>query len=486
MTQDVLDTPRAGFLVIRGSAIRIGGYVAGSALSVVSAALLTRHLGPGDFGRYGAVFALVTIVGAITDAGMTTLGVREFAVRGSRERDRLMRELLGLRLAITGAGIGVAVLFTIVVGYDHAMVAGTALAGAGLLLSVVATTLTVPLQAMLALGRVSALDLLRQVATTAALVALVLAGAGIVPLLAVPIPVGLLVAFATGVLVRRQVSLRVRIDLRAWRGLLAETASFALATAIGTLYVYMAIVVLSIVSSDAETGYFNASFRIFTVVVAIAGLIVTSAFPVLARAARDDEARMAYATQRLFDVAVLAGAFFALATVVGARVGIQIVAGLPGFEGAVGVLRVQGLAMLASFVLAPWGFALISLRRHTTLLVANAIALTASLILTLALAPDHGALGAAWATLAGETALATVYGVGLVRHRPALRPRCRVALWALGAALLGLAVGMLTPGVSDTLATLLALAVYVAVVVASGAVPIELRDAVRQLRARAG
>ena len=50
---------------------------------------------------------------------------------------------------------------------------------------------------------------------------------------------------------------------------------------------------------------------------------------------------------------------------------------------------------------------------------------------------------------------------------------------------LGLAVGVLVPRVSDTVATLLALAVYAAVVIASGAVPSEIRDAVRHLRVSA-
>ncbi len=71
------------------------------ALSVLSAALLTRHLGVVRFGEYTTVLSLVGIVAAVTDAGMSALGTREFAVREGAERDALMRDLLGLRMMLT-------------------------------------------------------------------------------------------------------------------------------------------------------------------------------------------------------------------------------------------------------------------------------------------------------------------------------------------------------------------------------------------------
>jgi O-antigen/teichoic acid export membrane protein len=479
MSQDVLDTSAAGGLVIRGSVMRVASYAIGSALSIISAALLTRYLGPSDFGRYGTVFALVTIVGAITEAGMTALGVREFTVRSGPDRDRLMHHLLGLRLAMTVVGTLVGVAFALVAGYDSQMIAGTVAAGAGLVLSVLAGTLTVPLQSALMFGRVSALELLRQGATTAFLVVLIAAGAGLVPLLGVPIPVGILMLTVTALLVRGQTGVRPQFNLAAWWTLLRETASLALATAVGTLYVYMAIVLLSLISTDDQVGYFNASFRVFIVIVAVSGLFATSALPVLARAARDDEARLGYAIQRLFEVAVIVGMLCALATVLGARVAIGVIAGLPKYEPAVAVLRIQGLAMLASFVLMTWSFALISLRLHRAVLLANGLALVTSLGLTLALAPAHGARGAAWSTLAGETLLAIAYLVGLVRHRSTLRPKFTILAKVIPAALAALAIGLVVPA-SDLVATLVASGVYLLLVLVLRAVPAELHEFVRK------
>ena len=80
MTIDVLRTGEAGGRVIRGSALRGTGYAAGILLGAGTSALLLRHLGVEDFGQYGIVVALLGIVSAVTDAGLTAVGSRELAI----------------------------------------------------------------------------------------------------------------------------------------------------------------------------------------------------------------------------------------------------------------------------------------------------------------------------------------------------------------------------------------------------------------------
>src|SRR5262245_10817474 len=95
-----LDSKDAGGAAIRGSALRAGGYLLGVGLTVGSAALLFRHLGVDDGGRYVTVLSLVAIVGGITDLGLSAIGVRELAIREGHERERLLSNLVGLRIAL--------------------------------------------------------------------------------------------------------------------------------------------------------------------------------------------------------------------------------------------------------------------------------------------------------------------------------------------------------------------------------------------------
>jgi O-antigen/teichoic acid export membrane protein len=239
---------------------------------------------------------------------------------------------------------------------------------------------------------------------------------------------------------------------------------------------------MSLTASEKEVGYFGASFRVFIVLGSIAGLVVTSAFPVLARAARDDRTRLAYALQRLFDVSLIVGAWMAVSTVVGAKFAIDVLAG-PGFGPAVGTLRIQGVAVFASFLLATWAFALVSLHRHRALLVANAFALFLSLTLSLVLVSPYGAHGAAVATIVGETGLATAYAVSLMRRDRDLRPDLRIAWRVAPAAGLAAAAGLLLP-LPSAAGIVVATVVYGAVVVALRAIPAELIEALPRRQPR--
>jgi O-antigen/teichoic acid export membrane protein len=477
---DILATPAAGRAAIRGGILRTAGYAIGVGLSVVAAALLIRHLGPADFGRYTAVISLVTILASIAEAGMISIGVREYSVLPTGRREAFMGGLAGLRLLTTAAGAVVAVAFALVSGYDREMVAGTAIAGFGLTLLAIQTTWLVPLQSQLRLGWVTAVELVRQATTVAAVALLVAAGASLVPFFWV-IAVATLAATIVSIpLVRGLTPLVPSFRGTDWRRLLTLTVPFAAANTVGAVYVYLAVVLLSLVSTEQQTGYFGASFRVFIVLSAVPGLLVAAAFPILARAARDDATRLGYALQRLWEILFLLGTGFALLTAVGAELAIDVVAG-DEFEPSVEVLQIQALALFASFLLAVFGFALLSLSFYRPILLANAAALLVSVVLTLSLGPTYGAKGAAIATVFGEATLAAGYALGLFLRRPDLRFELGIVPRVVVALLPALAI-LLIPGFSGVLELAAVAVTYAVTALLVGAVPREVGHALRPHR----
>jgi O-antigen/teichoic acid export membrane protein len=477
---EILDSSAAGGLVLRGGALRFVGYATSTAMSLAGVALVTRQLGVTDYGRYQTILSLITIVGAVTDAGMGTLGVREYAQRTGADRDALMRTLLGLRLALTIVGALLAAGVAVAAGYGPTLVLGALLAGVGLILTVVQTTLAIPLGATLRNGALAGIDVLRQAATVAGFGVCALAGAGVAAYLAVPIPVGLILVVLVAVLVRGTVPLTPALDLREWGLLLRTAVAFAAATAVGTIYTYTAQVLTSFVASEHDAGLFAAAFRVFIVLGSVAGLLVTVAFPVLARAARDDDARLAYALNLVAQTCMVIGLGAALATIVGAPGVIEIMAG-PKYADAVPALRIISLTLLATFLVAPLGFGLLSLHRHRGLLLANAAALVVSLAAVGLLAAEHGAEGAAVGTVLGEWTLAAGYAFALTRGRPDLWPQPGRPLRAALAAGLGCLL-LLTP-IPSIPAAILALVVYGAGLLALRALPQEIVDLLPRRRA---
>jgi O-antigen/teichoic acid export membrane protein len=139
------------------------------------------------------------------------------------------------------------------------------------------------------------------------------------------------------------------------------------------------------------------------------------------------------------------------------------------------VLRIQGLAMIASFMLTGWSFALLALQRHRSILLANAGAFVVSCALTLVLASSDGANGAAIATLCGESVLAGGLLLALVRDHPELRPELGVLFKVLLAAAPAVVIALL-PDLPSLVRGLLALAAYSLLLLLMRAVPAELYE----------
>ena len=473
---DILDTSEAGPAAIRGGTLRAGAYALGILLSLVSAPLLIRHLGVTGYGQFVTISSLLFIVTGIVEGGLTNVGVREYTLLEGEARTTFMRNLLGMRLLIPALGGVLAVAFATVAGYGSTLVVGTAVGAVGVVLLLAGGSFTVPLISKLRAGTVAGLELLRQVITVAGLIGLVIVGASLLPFFAVPIVANIPVIVVGFLLVRGQMPMRPTLDVREWRPILRDTLPFAAATALGFVYFRVTVIVMSLVSTAVETGYFSASFRIVEVLIAVPAMMVTAAFPILARAARDNAARLRYALQKLFEVSILCGIGVALLLIVVAPFAIKVIAG-DKFDPSVPVLRIQALALIGTFLVATWGFALLALRQHRVLIYTNVAAMILAAVATIVLGPALGAKGGALATTITEWVLPILYLIAMLRVRPDLRPKLAVVPKALVAGGVAAAVA-LVPGLPSALGTVVAAIVYLGLLFALRAVPAEVVHAI--------
>jgi len=471
IAEDVLATQDAGGKAARGSAIRILGYVLGVAMLLVSVPLLTRHLGVAGFGSYVTVLSLTSIVSLAADAGLTITGVREYAIRSPQDRSQLIANILSLRLLIAASGMLLAICFAVVAGYEPTLIVGTGLAGGGVLLFSIYQTYTIPLASDLRLGLVTAFDLLRQALTVGCVLVLIAAGAGVTAFLAIPIPVGIVVAVATAIAIRHVVRLWPGFDRVERRLLLRATIPVAAASILAALFYKIAIVMMSVLSSDEETGYFGASLRVVEVIVPIASLITAAAFPLLVRAASNAPNRLVNGMQLLFEIACILGAAMSVMLVVGAEPVMQFVGG-DEFDPAVPVLQIQSISVAASFLFAVWAAGLLAIHAQRSLVVATAVGVGSVVALTALLVPARGAIGAAVAMTLAATLLAAVTGLLLMRRRD-LRVQVAVVPKVAIALACGLLVSLLE--LPQTILAVLAILTYFSVLSLVRGIPPEIR-----------
>lgn len=476
---DVLRTPEAGARAIRGGILRGAGYVVGLLLAAATSVFLLRALGVEDYGRYATVAAIAGIASILTDAGLTAVGSRELALlpRGA-SRDELLRLLVGLRILLSVAAVGVAAAFALVAGYDRAVVWGVLLTGLGVLLVNVQAAALVPLSVELRLGLVTAFEVAKQALTLAGVAALAVAGAGLLPFFAVQAAVGAVVLALTPAALGALRPLLPRLERGAALRLLRDALPIAVAIAMNVLYLRLLVILVSLLADETEVGLYGTAFRVFEMAIVLPGIVLGVALPLLSVAGAEDLERLRYGLQRLTEVALLAGLGLALATTALAEPGIALLYG-GEYAGAAPMLRIQAWALVPLFLGQVAVLALVSLRRHRSIALANAAAVVLVLVLGLLLVETFAGRGAAAAGVAVEAALCALLLAALAAGERGAVPRPGFAWRPCAAAGLG-AVPLLAFGAGGWGPAALALAVFAVAAVALRAVPAEVYAALRR------
>ena len=150
-----------------------------------------------------------------------------------------------------------------------------------------------------------------------------------------------------------------------------------------------------------------------------------------------------------------------------------IVAFLGGveFEPTVAVLRIQGLAVAATFLVTLFAYMLWVVRARRQLVLCNLLGLGAAVVLTATLIPAWEAKGAAIAMLIAESLLAVSLGIALFRRRANLRPSVRTPIKAIVA--VGVAASFALAPISPLASVILGSAAYVAALLILRAIPLE-------------
>jgi O-antigen/teichoic acid export membrane protein len=472
---DLLSTPAAGGRVVRGGLVRGLGYGVGTLLAAGTSVFLLRHLGRDDFGRYGAIAALLGVVSGVSDAGLTAVGARELALARGDERARLLRNLVTLRLAITPLGIAAAVVFALV-AYDSTMVWGTLLGGVGVLLVNTQATMMMPLSVELRLGAVTAFEVAKAALTFVVVALLVAAGSSLLPFFGAQIPVGAAVILLTPLAVPLRRGLLPGYDRDVARRLLREALPLAVALTMNVVYFRVLMIMTSLLASKAATGLFATSFQVFAVLFSLPLLVLSSALPLLSVAGRDDDDRLRFGLQKMTEVALAAAVVLVLVIVALAPMLIPLLGG-DQYKGAGPVLQIQAFALIAVFVGQVGQLALVSLRRQSALAWANLSALVVVLVLGAVFIPLWGARGAASAAVVGEAVLAVVVFGFLHRTAPRVTPSPGLMPRIVAAAVPAFLV-LLVPAPWEV-DLVLSLVVFGALAIVLRAIPLELVHALR-------
>jgi O-antigen/teichoic acid export membrane protein len=377
--------------------------------------LAAQTLGFEAYGRFSFALALAVIFETLMDFGLKEVTTRGIA-RAPDQAAGYLRNTFGLKLVLGGASVVLIALTAVLLREEAEIREAAVLLGiAAVLRSYMTTVRSVfygldrfDLETMVLLsdrGLVFALG-----------AAALLAGYGVKGL-----ALAFLVARASAFLLAAWLASREvgrptpSFDLPFWRDLQLRAAPFGAFVVVLQLYNYIDTLMLGVMRTDAETGLYNAAYRVYEGFGHVPSIIAIVLAPRLSREFVQNRLQHWQTAVRGLGVAALLGIPATAVTLLSARQVIHLLFDA-GYEPSALALQILSAGFVVVFPLAVLHVVAISANAERLLLATAAVGCLANVMANVFLIPAYGMYGAAAATVIGETVSLLVLGTGMWRR----------------------------------------------------------------------
>ena len=464
-----------------------GGKAAAAIAGLLTIMVLTRHLGPHDFGYYRTVLTYSAFAAVLADLGIYFVGLREMSRPGA-DVARVVGTAFLLRLVTTALVLLLASVFALLLPYDAEVKRGIFLASLIYVAFQANEFLSGVFQRVMKQGGNAFAEAAGACATLLAVWLLARLDVGVMAMLCGTL-FGAAVALAISwTFARRLIPFRLRFDLPLWRGYMTSAVPIA-----GSQILTMAMLrgdtlLLSLMKPAAHVGLYGVPCKMFELATTLPYMFSGLIMPSLTAAGTPGSPTAGQFSKILgksLDAMLMYGVGVILALSIFAP---QILTLISGTEFTAGAPALTILAFAAtltalSFVLR---FALIALDRSRLVLIADTAACAIALAAYFVLIPRFSFIGAAIGTTIAEGSILIGMLWGLRRAGQPLpsfanAPKTILAGVVAAATIFGLqhlnAPWLLALAIGGTL--------YVALLALLGAIPRELIMSLRRRPASA-
>ncbi|HVC35769.1 MAG TPA: flippase [Chloroflexota bacterium] len=399
--------------VVRNSAVGMSAQLAVRLLSFGFSVLIVRNLGAGTYGQYSAVLAFGAMFVIVSDLGLSPYAVREVArwrdVAGGQEQtERLYGNVLVSRLLLSLLTIILTVSSAWLTGRPLIMIGGIVLASMSLLLYAVQGASDALLAGFERLDLSARARIPNQLAFVVLGAVALLIGIGYYGLIVANL-VG--VAVMTGICWQavRRLGVRPRRATRqAWPVLVRASLPFGVIGFAQGLSYNFDSVLLNVFRGDAETGYYNAAYKLVFAAVVVSNVVNTALYPSLARQAASGPELLPAIYERVARYLMLLSLPIAVGTWALARRLLSFLytaAFLPAVPALQIVIWVTPLMFASEFL----GYVVIIQGDEKLVARSLLVSTGANVALNVVLVPRFGLLGAAAMTVITEAILVGQY-----------------------------------------------------------------------------
>lgn len=404
--------------LLHSLAKNMAAVASGKAMTAVAGLLmimvLTRHLGPMEFGYYRTVLTYCAFAAVLADCGLYMINLREMSRPGA-DPVRVAGNTLALRFVSTGSMLIAAAAVAWLTPYDLTVKWGVMI-GAAIYTCLQASDFLISVfQSVLRQGRNAVAEVVGAVATLAAVwILATTTNAGALPMLGATL---LGAALAMGIswrLARRLVPFRLSFDFPLWRTFLVAGLPIAGAQILGMAMLRGDALLLSFYQPAADVGLYGVPSKLFEIATSIPYQFAGLMMPALTAGAKNGRQEFGGALKNAVDAtaiygvgAILALAFFA-PQILTLMAGAQFAAGAPALVFIAVAIALAGVTHILRF-------SLVACEKPRFVLIGDTVACVCAFVAYFALIPTYSYVGAAIGTVIAEVAAMICMLIGLNR-----------------------------------------------------------------------
>jgi len=265
-------------LIAKNMLALLGSQVATWFVTMMLLVIIPQHLGDKQFGQLSFAGAFVGFFGLFAGlaggAFIVKQTARDHTLVGSYVFNAL---LMGLPLAGLLSVSAIAAAYFL--GYSAQTCDIVALSCVGMVLNTTNGTLIVGLQGQQRMRRTAMWAVVDRYAVAALLVAVLLAGKGLLAVALVSSLGGLVSILGNGAQLFRQLRAGAGLDFRLWKVLALGGTPFMLWSIVLMVYGSIDVIMLSKMTNDAEVGWYSLAYRLVGMPIFLASIVMTALFP---------------------------------------------------------------------------------------------------------------------------------------------------------------------------------------------------------------
>lgn len=392
--------------------IQVAGKILATVLSLIALMLMTRYLGPTNFGEYITAFTFISMFAICADFGLTLVTSRLLSEPGADEK-KIVSNLFGLRIVLAVAIVGLAPLLILAFPYSVAIKTAVFFGVAGFIFPLLNQIFVGFFQKKLNLIYVAIAEVVNRVIFLAGILISINGNFGLTGIM-----IGLSVSALASFLIHfyfanKEIDFRPTWDFKYWREILKTSWPLALIIIFNLIYLKADTLLLSLYSGQKEVGLYGAAYRIVEVLNSLPYIFAGLILPVLSSAWLSKNIEKYHRVlQKSFDLTIIA----IIPLIMGGQVMAKgIIYMMAGKEYALAgpILQILLFAVGFVFISCLFTHAIIAIDKQKKIIIAYALTGASSLILYLWLIPRYSYYGAAISTVYSELAIsiATFYFV---------------------------------------------------------------------------